>query len=350
MNGFLKEQLERIEGQLAALMPETPGAGWVDRCAGEALEGVRDADLAAVIEPGRDLLARGGKRWRPLLAILFAELCGSSERALSLCPLVELAHNGSLIVDDIEDGALRRRGGPAAHVLFGTDTAINSGSFLYFLPAVVVEASGLTEREKLLAYRYYLEDMRRLHLGQGLDILWHRRHETVPGVQEYLQMCRLKTGSMARLAARLGVLAGGGGEELAGHCGSVAEQFGVGFQIIDDVRNLTAGVPGKSRGDDIVEGKKSLPVILYLAGHPEGAAELAGLFLGARASGGAGGEVERAIELLTGSGAVEDAAGRAVSILRAAGERLRSLFPPSKTLELTLTLIASLVEGWRIEG
>ncbi len=93
-------------------------------------------------------------------------------------------------------------------------------------------------------------------MGQGLDIQWHNNHECFPLVDEYLQMCRYKTGSLARMAAEIGVAAGGGSDDRALEMGCACEEMGVGFQILDDVVNLTTGNPGKKRGDDIVEGKK----------------------------------------------------------------------------------------------
>ena len=73
-------------------------------------------------------------------------------------------------------------------------------------------------------------------------------------------MVQNKTGTLASLAAQVGFIAGGATEKQAAEYGKIAAQIGVGFQIIDDVINLTKGNPGKKRGDDIVEGKKSLPV------------------------------------------------------------------------------------------
>jgi octaprenyl-diphosphate synthase len=114
--------------------------------------------------------------------------------------------------------------------------------------------------------------MRRLHLGQSMDIAWHRDFYSLPSIEEYVLMCRLKTGCLARFAALLGAFCSGRYSECcdaAERCGDAAEKLGVGFQILDDVKNLDSGIPGKERGDDIVEGKKSLPVLLYLHGWGE---------------------------------------------------------------------------------
>ena len=223
---------------------------------------VNPAFLEQINAPALDLLNRGGKRWRPLLMMLFYQLYRSDDDIIAFTPLVELPHNGTLIVDDIEDSSDFRRGKPAVHLIYGTDLSINTGNFLYFLPHICIDSSSFPDGIKLAAYRYYNESMANLHIGQGLDILWHRDKDYIPSLDEYLTMCSFKTGGLSQLAGRLGVRSGGGSEETAFAVGKACQQMGVGFQILDDVINLTVGNPGKKRGDDIVEGKKSLPVIL----------------------------------------------------------------------------------------
>ena len=303
-------RLNKIEEALRSALPPVVDSRWLRRSAGVDEQGVLES-YENIVKPARDLIERGGKRWRPMLMQLACELVGGADRSLPLAPLVELPHNGSLIIDDIEDRADWRRGGPSIHVIYGEDMAINSGNLLYFLPTVVIDDGPFTAEEKALFYRYYTEDMRRLHFGQGLDIQWHRDHAYTPSRSEYLQMCRFKTGSLARLAARLGVAAGGGSGEQAERLGLICEEMGVAFQILDDVKNLTEGNPGKRRGDDIVEGKKSLPVIIHLLERPEGAERIRSCFERAEAEGPESQAVEEAIALLEGSKSIE--AARAVA-------------------------------------
>jgi octaprenyl-diphosphate synthase len=170
--------------------------------------------------------------------------------------------------------------------------------------------------------------MRRLHIGQAMDIAWHRSGDSLPSLSEYDLMCRLKTGCLARLAAILGVcaaaaagaIAPGDIDRWAEPLGDAAEKLGVGFQILDDVKNLTTGNPGKKRGDDIVEGKKSLPVLLYLhrGGHDpaqDAAALTSRCFAAARAGGVDAPEVEELIAELEGSGSLEEARGRGLALI-----------------------------------
>jgi octaprenyl-diphosphate synthase len=319
---------------LNAFLPEAPDASWVDRVFPGLPLPVPPALVKSLTLPGWDLVSRGGKRWRPLLATLLCEALGGGDAALPLVPLVELPHNASLIHDDIEDNSDERRGKAAAHILYGTDTAINAGCFLYFLPLGCIDDWAAPPELKDRVHRLWGEYMRRLHLGQAMDIAWHRSGQAAsglsspPGLPEYDLMCRLKTGSLARFAAILGVygaaaagsVASGDIGALSETLGGAAEKLGVGFQILDDVKNLTTGNPGKQRGDDIVEGKLSLPALLYLHGRgaapsPDAAALASRCFAAARSGGVGAPEVEELIAELEGSGALGEAGERGRSLI-----------------------------------
>jgi octaprenyl-diphosphate synthase len=149
-----------------------------------------------------------------------------------------------------------------------------------------------------------------------MDIAWHRDFASLPSLEDYDRMCRLKTGCLARLAAVLGAYCGcSGGEAGAKRYGEAAESLGVGFQILDDVKNLTTGIPGKKRGDDVAEGKKSLPVLLYLYRYPENREFAARCFAAARSAGIGAPEVEEFIAALTGSGVLEEAGKRGLELI-----------------------------------
>ncbi len=314
---LVRRLLARIERAVTTPLPP----------AGLALDGA--AALAAEIEaPGRDLLALGGKRWRPLLLALSCRMCGGREdAAVALAPVVELAHNGSLIIDDIEDGADLRRGAPAAHLRHGLDLAINAGNLLYFLPSGYLAAAGLDTAVELQVHRLYGKAMLRLHYGQGLDILWHRQPDRIPAIHEYFAMCRAKSGSLAGLATALGAAAARAPSAVTVLLGEAGEEFGVCFQIVDDVRNLTTGNPGKRRGDDLVEGKKSLPVILYCNRDDAARRRMVALLAACSAADSveaSGGAVEEAIALMEGAGVIAEAHGIARQQYREVVTRLET--------------------------
>lgn len=347
MDSPWKEKLAAVEEELARALPAEVDAAWIRRYAGEAASRRHPQALAPILAPARELLGRGGKRWRPLVLLSCAEMFGGPWRqALPLTALVEIAHNGSLIVDDVEDSSPERRGAPAVHVIFGLDSALNTGNLMYFLPARTVEQADLDPARQLSILRRYVENMVRLHLGQGLDILWHRDHDRLPTEPEYLEMCRLKTGSLSRLAAQIGALAAGATEAQADLLGAVGGEFGACFQVIDDVANLATGVPGKLRGDDIIEGKKSLPIILHLQRRPGDRDQVRDCFVAAAADPqGAAGPIAELVARLESSGSLSDARGKAEQLLGEAEATLQREFPPSAGRQQLLELVSSLVRS-----
>jgi octaprenyl-diphosphate synthase len=322
-------RIGKIEAVLDQWLPHRPDSGWAAAVFSGLGNRAPQDPLDSLLMPGRDLLSRGGKRWRPLLMSLICESLGGGDAALPLTPLVEFCHNASLIHDDIEDNSDERRGRPAAHLLYGLDRALNGGCFLYFLPLRCVDSWGedsavdaeLLMKQKNRVYALWGEYMRKLHLGQAMDIHWHRDFASLPNLDEYLFMCRLKTGCLARFAAALGVLAAGPGLDAeAERLGMGAENLGLGFQILDDVKNLTTGNPGKKRGDDVVEGKKSLPLLLYLYRRPDRRDFVARCFAAARTGGTGAPEVEILIKELEAAGVLEEAAEQGVSLIKKARE------------------------------
>jgi geranylgeranyl pyrophosphate synthase len=344
-------RLEKIEAAIHRRLSEHPDGAWTREVFGNTVT-QPPADLVQTLsEPGRELVSRGGKRWRPLFMALTCEALGGGDAAVPLTPLVEFPHNASLIHDDIEDNSLERRGKPAVHVMYGVDTAINSGSFMYFLGLACLDGWNAADDRKNLVYRSWGEQLRRLHLGQAMDIAWHRNFSSLPTIEEYDLMCRLKTGVLARLSAMLGVYAAGTGKvsneekEMAETLGRVAEDLGVGFQILDDVKNLTGGIRGKRRGDDIVEGKKSLPVILYLNQRSNRVEFVKRCFSASRAGGTGATEVEELIGELDRAGTIEEARMRGTELVAGAAAAVRGeAFPGGAADEGARELLAGLAE------
>ncbi|MDA3941522.1 MAG: polyprenyl synthetase family protein [Spirochaetia bacterium] len=345
MEELYNDRLQKIEKQLRKAFPSKITFEWVKTAAGQKDPLGKLEEYDAFCEPGRELLNRGGKRWRPVLMQLSCEIVGGKDSALPLTPLVEFPHNGSLVIDDIEDKSEWRRGEKAVHLIYGDDFAINAGNLLYFMPTSLIDNSDLTDSQKLLLYKYYSENLRRLHLGQGFDILWHNS-SIIPDPAEYEQMCRFKTGSLARLAAQAGVIAGGGSPETAELLGEVCENMGVGFQILDDIKNLTTGNPGKGRGDDIVEGKKSLPVIYHLKNNPTNTSKLETLFKSAKEKGFeyAADEINEAIDLISSSGALDEAKKRAQELLDASTKTISDNFKQSEASKLIIYMLQNFVK------
>jgi geranylgeranyl pyrophosphate synthase len=223
----------------------------------------------AVAEPIWDFLDRGGKRWRPTLFLLIVEaLGGDPDKSLEFAIIPEVVHNGTIMIDDIEDDSEFRRGKPCTHRLFGLDVAINVGNTMYYLPLLpLMKNRDMLSAEKLSKiYEIYVREMIDLSLGQAMDIAWHRGLADAGKVTEtqYLQMCAYKTGTLARMSAKIAAVLCEASGDTVERLGIFAEAIGVAFQIQDDILDLTSkGFAEKKggRGQDITEGKRSLAVI-----------------------------------------------------------------------------------------
>jgi geranylgeranyl pyrophosphate synthase/predicted secreted hydrolase len=229
-----------------------------------------------LLKPIREITDRGGKGWRSYAAITCCDIVGGDSRKfVEWLAMPELMHVGSLIVDDVEDRSVVRRGGPTAHVLYGEAHAINSGTAAYFITQkLLANSKYLSDADRLKIYDLYFEAMRAGHAGQAIDI--DGFDHLLPGVVEsgdaatlerrVLAVHRLKTAAPAGCLARMGAVAGGGSEAQIESLGLFFEALGLAFQIIDDVLNLR-GFKGdlKSKGEDVQQGKITLPVAKALA-------------------------------------------------------------------------------------
>jgi len=263
----LKPEIDRV---IEEYLPKKITKKWLEFTFGKPRyifsQGAAEKSL---IEPAWNFLNRGGKRWRPALFLLIIEAVGGDiKKVKDFVVIPELVHNGTIIIDDIEDQGELRRGKPCLHRIFGQDIAINVGNFLYFLPliALIKNKNKFKPETVMKAYETYVQEMINLSLGQGTDIYWHKGKVKKITEKEYLQMCAFKTGCLSRMAAKLAVVLSEGSQEIAEAAGRVAEAMGVGFQIQDDILDITlAGKErkkfGKAFGNDIKEGKRTLMVI-----------------------------------------------------------------------------------------
>lgn len=150
MNNKLEELLKinaiEIDKQIEKLIPKNIDDTWLEKYIGiPSFEYDEKACTEAISKPIWDLLERGGKRWRPLLMKLAYTIIREKENDIinKFFIIPELIHNGTLIVDDIEDDSRTRRGRPCIHKLFGKDIAINAGNALYYLPLILIKNSSL---------------------------------------------------------------------------------------------------------------------------------------------------------------------------------------------------------------
>jgi len=190
---------------------------------------------------------RGGKRLRPVLAIMCCEAAGGdAETALPFAVSVEAAHNFTLIHDDILDRSAERRGAESVPARYGINEALVVGDAL---AAWAFEHSPLSH--DLAGAVYDVCE------GQLLDLAYSERN---PTEREYMVMIELKTARLFELAARGGALLGGAPSSTVHNIAGYGRSLGMAYQLYDDLRDLTEG-----GGGDIREGKRTLPVIYALS-------------------------------------------------------------------------------------
>jgi len=224
----------------------------------------RVADAAS-----RYLYEAGGKRVRPMLTLLTAQLGdGVTDEVIEGAAALELTHLGSLYHDDVMDGADKRRGVPAAHSVWGNSIAILTGDLLFSRASQIMARIG--ER----AIRLQADTFERLVLGQ--------MHETVgppegaDAVAYYLQVLSDKTGSLIAAAAQAGVLFSNAPDEYREPVLQFGEKVGVSFQLLDDVIDLSAdpAVTGKVPGTDLRAGVPTMPYLLLATRQDAASADL----------------------------------------------------------------------------
>jgi len=290
-----------------------------------------DTVQRALADPIWNLLDRGGKRWRAVVFLVLVEALGEDPEAyLPYAAVPEILHNGTIIVDDVEDEAEMRRGGPALHHVFGEDVALNAGNAMYFLPLKIIthDPGNLPPETRLAAYEMLMHELNRTHLGQGMDICWHNEREVRVDRERYLEMCACKTGCLGRIVARLAAIVTDQPDAVEDHLGKYAESMSIAFQIGDDILDVEhsldmAGEFGKAFGNDVREGKKTLLVINAIeVATPEAAARLVKIL---EADDNTDEEIVEAIDVIQRTDSIEYARGEALDLAAEARDHLDAI-------------------------
>jgi geranylgeranyl diphosphate synthase type I/geranylgeranyl diphosphate synthase type II len=228
-----------------------------------------DALAQAVFAPLRSYVARGGKLLRPYLVCLCLEAHGRDPEAHATeVALVEILHSASLILDDVADDSLLRRGGPTAHQALGVAVAGAAG-----MAWVNIGAHLVWRHRDRLGSQAALRLIHRLAhanlaagLGQVIDVGWAAFHPREVTERQYLQGVVGRNSYTFRLAFEIATIAAGAGDEDVAAFGLFGETLGLAFQIADDVLNVRPRDArwGKVLAEDITEGKYSLPVLAAL--------------------------------------------------------------------------------------
>jgi octaprenyl-diphosphate synthase len=240
----------------------------------QRVDGVIQARLASrvalVNQISHYIVNAGGKRIRPRLVLLFAEAFGYvGPQREELAAVVEFIHTATLLHDDVVDESSLRRGRATANSMFGNAASVLVGDFLYsraFQMMVSVRSMRVLE---VLA-----EATNTIAEGEVLQLM--NMHDPDLAVDEYLQVIRFKTAKLFEASARLGAILGGATATQEESCADYGRSLGTAFQLVDDLLDYEgdSNVLGKNVGDDLREGKPTLPLLIAMARGTPGQREM----------------------------------------------------------------------------
>lgn len=242
------------------------------------------------------LIEAGGKRIRLIVTLLSARACGLNDSSMiSMATIIEFIHSATLLHDDVVDGSTLRRGRPTANHVWDNPSAVLVGDFLYTRAFQM-----MVELNSLSVMRILADATNAIAEGEVLQLT----HRFAPDVTEarYLNVIALKTAKLFEAATELGAVLAGESESCQKSLASYGYHLGVAFQLVDDLLDYQAGeVWGKNVGDDLAEGKVTLPLIYALAQAEEKEAS----YLREAIRAGAIDDLSRIQESIVSSGAID---------------------------------------------
>lgn len=215
------------------------------------------SDVLLVQQVGEHIILAGGKRLRPLIAILAARACDYKGNGhAKAAAIIEFIHTATLLHDDVVDESVQRRGQDTANELFGNAASVLVGDFLYSRAFQMMVDLGDMKIMGILA-----DTTNTIAEGEVLQLMNTGDIET--DESRYFQVIRDKTAKLFEAAARIGAVLSGQGRQVEAAMAEYGVQLGTAFQIVDDVLDYMAdeGELGKCLGDDLAEGKPTLPLL-----------------------------------------------------------------------------------------
>jgi octaprenyl-diphosphate synthase len=218
------------------------------------------SDVVLIRQVAEYIIASGGKRLRPVLLLLSSGACGYRGAAHhELAAVVEFIHTATLLHDDVVDESALRRGRKTANAAFGNAASVLVGDFLYSRAFQMMVAVANMRVMEVLA-----EATNTIAEGEVLQLL--NVHNAEVSEADYLEVIRRKTAKLFEAAARLGAIVAGAGRDVEEGLANYGMHLGTAFQLIDDVLDYSGDAQemGKNVGDDLNEGKPTLPLIYVM--------------------------------------------------------------------------------------
>ena len=216
-----------------------------------------DSGVPLVGQVSRYIISAGGKRLRPVLLLLMCGALGfKGAQRFNLAAVVEFIHTATLLHDDVVDDSALRRGNATANETFGNPASVLVGDFLYSRAfQMMVDAQSMRIMEVLADATNIIAE------GEVMQLM--NMHNAALDEAGYLQVIRSKTAKLFEASARVGAILAGADANTEAACAEYGQALGTAFQVIDDVLDYTgdASVMGKNLGDDLREGKTTLPLI-----------------------------------------------------------------------------------------
>ena len=308
----------------ALALPGIQSLAQADMAAVDALIRARLAsDVVLINQIADHIISAGGKRLRPMLVVLAGQACGpTTPDHHQLAAIIEFIHTSTLLHDDVVDESDLRRGRSTANALWGNAPSVLVGDFLYSRSFQL-----MVELDRMDVMRLLADTTNRIAEGEVLQLL----HVHNPDTDEaaYLRVIERKTAVLFAAGTRLGAMASGVDEGIQRSLYDYGMALGYAFQIADDVLDYTADAEalGKNLGDDLAEGKATLPLIHAIRHSDTGTAER----LRAIVQGGDAGAMPKVLAAIRATGGLDYSRERARHYAAMAGQALDSL-PESDAL------------------
>ena len=286
------------------------------------------SDIALIGTIGEYIIGGGGKRLRPAVLLLIARALGYRGTAhTQLAAVIEFIHTATLLHDDVVDESDLRRGRATSNAMFGNAASVLVGDFLYSRSFQMMVDAGSMRVMRILA-----DATNRIAEGEVLQLM--NVHDPSVDEARYLMVVERKTATLFEAAARIGAVLAGADPSTEAACARYGASLGTAFQMIDDVLDYSGNADdiGKRLGDDLREGKTTLPLI-----HALRSSTPADRTLVERAIREGGGNFAEIAQIVRASGSLDYARGRAEEESAIAFEALEAL-PDSEFKQSLLEL------------
>jgi len=287
------------------------------------------SDVPLVNQVAEYIISAGGKRLRPVLVLLIANAYGyQGKNHHDLAATIEFIHTATLLHDDVVDESSLRRGRQTANALFGNAASVLVGDFLHSRAFQMMVSVGSVPIMQVVA-----DATNVIAEGEVLQLL--NMHDPDVTEDRYLQVIRSKTAKLFEASAKVGALIAGANEEQVEAAAEYGRSIGTAFQLIDDVLDYTGNAEeiGKNVGDDLREGKPTLPLIYLMKNGTAEEKELVRTCI----EQGDESKFDKILHAITQSGALDYTKEKAVEAARQASAAVTHL-PASPFKEALLTL------------